>query len=554
MRGERGTRGERSTRGTRRRGRPSLPWIAALAAAVAGGCAPAGDGRAPRAPAQQAAPANGAPEATPPAAALREQPPPSGPARLARMPAISWAELPTGLSVATAVHRALPLVEVRVVVHGGSAADGERTGLAALTGELLVHGGAGGLSGRELLARVASLGASLRVDTGLDATVIGLRTTPDRLAEAIELLGLVVQRPRLDAAELGKLKARAVEAALDRARLDDRWGARMVLFRDLYALPGELHPYASFAATAAELPKITAADCRAFHGKWYVPRNTVVVVAGDTTPEAVRAAVEKAFTDRRADEPPALSFTDPVPPGSLKITIVDRPKSAESELFLGVLGPERRDPAWPSFAVAGEVLGGPSGRLSQDLRARRGVARAAAATTLDVAHGPVPLVAHARAPSASTGLVAEELLAHAERLAATTPSQEEVEVAARRLAAGLGLAVETAGGLADEIVALQVLDLPDDHHDGYRRELRDITPVLAGKAAADHVRPSRAALVVTGDAQEIGPMLSRFGDVKVVDPTRAFARKRTIPRAPGGAPGQAPAPDGAAHAPAQDRP
>ncbi|AUX48477.1 hypothetical protein SOCE26_100150 [Sorangium cellulosum] len=529
--------------------RPRARWIAALAAALACGCAPAG--RASRPPATAAAPAKDAPAGarSQASAAAREQPPPSGPARPARMPAITWAELPSGLSVATAVNRALPLVEVRALIRGGAAADGELTGLAALTAELAVHGGAGGLPGRELLARVESLGASLRVDTGLDATVISLRATKDHLAEALELLGLVVQRPRLDPAELARLKARAVEAARERAHTDARWGALMVLFRDLYALPGELHPYASFEATAAELPRITAADCRAFHGRWYVPKNTVVVVAGDTTPEAVRAAVEKAFPDRRGDEPQGLSFTDPLPPASLKITIVDRPRSAQSEIFVGVLGPERGDPAWPAFAVAGQVLGGPAGWLSQELvaDAARAVARAASATTFEVAHGPVPLVAHASAAAERTGAVAQALLAQAERLATTMPSHEEVDAAARRISAGFGLGIGTAGGLADEIVALQVLGLPDEHHDSYRKELRDMTPPLVGKVAADHVRPSRAVLVVSGDAQVLGPMLSRLADVKVVDPTRAFERKRTIPRdaaassEPGQAPGGAPA-------------
>jgi zinc protease len=36
-------------------------------------------------------------------------------------------------------------------------------------------------------------------------------------------------------------------------------------------------------------------------------------------------------------------------------------------------------------------------------------------------------------------------------------------------------------------------------------------------------------VVAAGDAQAIGGMLSHFGEVKVVDPTRGFERVRTIP-------------------------
>ncbi len=73
------------------------------------------------------------------------------------------------------------------------------------------------------------------------------------------------------------------------------------------------------------------------------------------------------------------------------------------------------------------------------------------------------------------------------------------------------------------------MGLPDDSDDGYRKELRDITAPLALKAASEAIRPGHAIVVVAGDAKIIGPMLSHFGDVKVVDPTRDFERVRTLP-------------------------
>jgi hypothetical protein len=63
-----------------------------------------------------------------------------------------------------------------------------------------------------------------------------------------------------------------------------------------------------------------------------------------------------------------------------------------------------------------------------------------------------------------------------------------------------------------------------------REELRDVTPALALKAAGDKIRSGREVVVVAGDATVIGPMLSHFGEVKVVDPTKNFERVRTIPK------------------------
>ena len=59
--------------------------------------------------------------------------------------------------------------------------------------------------------------------------------------------------------------------------------------------------------------------------------------------------------------------------------------------------------------------------------------------------------------------------------------------------------------------------------------------------AGELLRTGHAVVVVAGDAEKIGPMLSHFGEVKVVDPTHAFDRERSIPMnadAPLEAPGE----------------
>src|ERR1700686_3326689 len=96
-------------------------------------------------------------------------------------------------------------------------------------------------------------------------------------------------------------------------------------------------------------------------------------------------------------------------------------------------------------------------------------------------------------------------------------------------AASFATRLEPLGEVADELARLHLFGLPDDHDERYRKELAEITPPLALKAASDHLRSGHEVIVVAGDAAVIGPMLSHFGEVKVVDPTRAFARIRTLP-------------------------
>jgi zinc protease len=463
----------------------------------------------------------------------REDPPPSGPARPFHLPKPAWAELAGGLRVATVASKALPLVQIRVVVLAGRAADGERPGLAALTAELLEDGGAGRMSSRELVTRVASMGGELRIDTGFDATVLSLALTKDRLAEGLGVLADMVARPQLSPAELEKLKKRRVERAADAARTSGAWGASMVLHKDLFLMPAEQHPYAAFSATPEELAKITAAECRAFHKRFYTPRNTFVVVAGDTTPEATKQAAEKAFAGYAGGEAPGLAFGDPVASEKRRITLVDRPKSSQSDVYVGVLGPALRDREWAAFMVANQVLGGGmAGRLFADVREKRSLAYAARSNILELAHGRSVMTAYAGTQTAKTGLALQALLDNLERLSRTAPDADEVERASRYLTDVLAVRLETLGEVANELVHLEVMDLPEDHDDALRRELGEVTPALVLKAASDRIHPGREVIVVAGDAAVVGPMLSHFGEVKVLDPTREFARERTIPMAP----------------------
>jgi predicted Zn-dependent peptidase len=277
------------------------------------------------------------------------------------------------------------------------------------------------------------------------------------------------------------------------------------------------------------LQRLTAAECRALHRRFYVPRNAFVVVAGDTTPDTVKALTQKAFGGFSGGDPPALSFTEPNPPEALKITLVDRPKSARSDVLVAALGPPRTDKSFAAFAVENQILGGSSAsRLFADLREKRSLAYATRSTVTELAHGPSVLVAYAGAPTAKTGLALGALLDHTAALARTAPSPEEVEAAQRHLGA-FAVRLEAMSALADELAHLYTLGVPDDYDDGYRRELGEITPALALKAAGEHLRSGHEIVVVAGDAAVVGPMLAHFGEVKVVDPTRGFARVRSIP-------------------------
>lgn len=503
---------------------------ALVAAAVLTGCVPPEPPKAP--PPRPKPPAPASIVSAAPAVPERESPPESGPARELSLPAPLWDELPNGLKVATIVSPALPIVQIRVVALGGSAADGDKPGVAAITGELLKDGGAGALSSREVVSRVESLGATLDIATTLDRTALSLAVTKDHLAEALELVATVAQKPAMSPSEFAKLKKRVSDAAADRARSDGAWAAQVMLYRSLFGGAAG-HPYATFSATAADLGKLTVNDCRAFHKKLFVPKNMFVVVAGDVAHDAVKAAMDKAFGGATGGEPVALAFPAAAVSDHLQITLVDRKNSTQSDVFAGVLGPERTSPSWPAFAAANQILGGSgAGRLFLEVRERDSLAYRTNSVFHELAHGPSILAVYAGTQSSKTGLAVKSVLDQIERLGTTEPAADELSTAIRFLADVSAIRLETVGALANDLVKNRTLGLPDDYTVRYRRELREVKAGDAARAAAAHARTAHTALVVVGDAKLIGPMLSRFGEVKVVDPMKGFAPIETIAKNP----------------------
>jgi predicted Zn-dependent peptidase len=302
-----------------------------------------------------------------------------------------------------------------------------------------------------------------------------------------------------------------------------------MLFRDLFSLAVDHHPYATSSPTPEELRRLTIADCRTFHRRFYVPRNVMIVVAGDVAIDDVAKLATKAFAGFSGAEPPVVPFTDPETPAARKLTLVDRPGAASADVFVGALGPARADRSFAAFAVAGEILGGPAGRLAEDLVTKQALAEDAGASVTELAHGPSVIIAHARARAPSAGAALQALLGHLAALSEKVPDADEVEAATRSLGGALAVRLQTSGALAGELARLRTLGLPDDHHEALRKELGEITPPLALKAAGETFHAGHEIIVVSGDAAVLGPVLARFGEVKVVDPTRDFARIRTVP-------------------------
>lgn len=466
--------------------------------------------------------------ATPAKRSATMAPPPSGVAKESPFPAVHRTTLANGMGVDVVTSAALPIVHLRVLVRAGSGSGGI-PGVGELTARMLKDGGTRALASADLLRRIETMGASLGVSVDQDRTVLSLAVTKDQLPEAVSLLAQIVREPRFDEGELRKLRARSSDAAEDTARSSGSWTATWLVFRELFGDAG--HPYGTYGLLPSQIAQIDGSKVREFHRRFYVPRSTTLVLAGDVEATTAQKLAETSFGAWQGGAPPAVA---PAPPRALarRVVVAHRPKSVQSDVYVAMVAPERRSPAWASLRVANQVLGGGvASRLFTDVREQRSLAYRTSAQILELAHGPQPLVLYAGTETGKTALAVSGLLENAARMTSAPPTSAETETARRYLSDVFSVRMETIGAIADMVVAEESLGLPHGYWDTYRKELRATTADAAARAAKALYSPETALVVVAGDADVVGPPLASFGEVTVVDPEKEFKVMRTLPKA-----------------------
>ncbi|HYP88251.1 MAG TPA: pitrilysin family protein, partial [Polyangiaceae bacterium] len=308
------------------------------------------------------------------------------------------------------------------------------------------------------------------------------------------------------------------------------YAAAMILYRELFETPSQVHPYSRFDALPADLKKLTLADCKAWHKQHMTPKNAVLIASGDVDADVLAKAAERAFAGWQGEKPEPPRFSEPMPEAERHLYLVDRPGSGQAQVMVGRLGPERQTPDWPSLAVLNQVLGGGvAGRLFLDVREKRSLAYSTGSSIEEPAHSPVPIVLSAGTQTAKAPQAVQALLENLERMGQSPPTPAEIETASRYLSDSFLFKTETAGALADMTAKLSVLSLPDDYYDQYRKAVRTIDGATAVAQAGKFFHDDHVVIVVAGDAQKLAQPLTHFAKVIVVDPQKGFAPGKMLP-------------------------
>ena len=189
--------------------------------------------------------------------------------------------LPNGLTVVVSAKHKLPMVSISARFKVGAVDDPEdKAGLAAMAARLLDKG----TTQRPATAiadELDLLGAHLEAGAGGTGSTVSLSLLAKDVEVGLDLLADLVQHSRFDAAELERERAQVL-SEIHQQLVDPGYVVSEIFRETLYAGHPLHRPISGYAHT---VPQITREDVVAFHQRFYVPNNAIVVMVG-AIPEA----------------------------------------------------------------------------------------------------------------------------------------------------------------------------------------------------------------------------------------------------------------------------
>lgn len=446
----------------------------------------------------------------------RETPPPPGPLRPFRVPEIRESRLPNGIRVVVAERRSLPIVHARIIVNAGSVHEpADKSGLASLTGSLLIEGGAGGLGSAELARRIDALAAQVGSSASFSLAGVNITSLSSVFADAMSLAATAVKSPMFDEREFGRVRSQAL-AGYEQAMSSAEAVADRTFSRAMYRPEA---PYSrSPAGTATTLNAIARDDVVAWHARMYAPANTTILFVGDIAFADAVSLVTRLFGDWSVAAPSISLPANPTQtPGATRVILVDRPGSVQSAIYVGVPGIATADDDFLRMTVLNRIMGGGfTSRINTNLRERRGFTYGANTVNSALQNAGTFYAASSVRTNATDSALAE-VMNEFRRIVAEPVPDAEFQAAVNNLVASFPASVQSVQELANRLQTLLIYGMPLDYYNTYRERLAAVTQADLNAVARRRLVPASVTMVVVGDLAQIeAPIRARnFGAVEV---------------------------------------
>lgn len=423
------------------------------------------------------------------------------------LPTIERFTLKNGLEVIAVQDASLPVVAMQVAIKAGTRNDPrEQVGLADLVAQGLSRG-TKQRSAARIASEIEAIGGNLQSDASYEATLLSCKSLAKDRSTCLKLVPDLLVNASFPDSEMDIVR-RNLQAEV-RQRLDDAGQLASAHFQS--ALWGDGHIRGSIMS-AGTIDAISRNDLVEWHKRWVRPNNAILAISGDFDSSKLKAELERGFSSWKPQELPSASKQTVPSLQGLKIRLVDKPGQTQSHIRIGHLGLAHRSEDFYRAMVFNYALGGGqfSSRLMKVVRSAEGKAYTASSTfdrNLEVG----AFVAASFTRSAETLATVKLMQKVIASMDSDGPTAKEVSSAITNIAGSYATRFETAGDVANALLAAQMHGLDADYVKNFPLAIAAVTRDQAAAAAGRILDPVNAVLVIVGDASVVEPQLRSLG-------------------------------------------
>jgi zinc protease len=429
-----------------------------------------------------------------------------------------------GLRAYVQEDRSLPLFNIMAILNCGDLyLPKDKAGLGTVLGDQLIKGGTTTREGSTIEDRLDFLGGSLNFNVGERTSTLSLSVLAKDLDEGLALFFDVLRNPAFREEPLKLAKARFVEQL---RQANDQPGS--VLSREYEKLLYGDNAL-TWRPTKATYDGVTAADLKAFHAKYFSPKNVILAVAGDFTKAELKAKINKLAAGWKggALSFPALpkSFPEPEP----GVYFVQKAIN-QGYISLGHLGIEDTNPDYFAVQVMNFILGGGSftSRITTKVRSDEGLSYNQGSRFAYRWGFPGTFSGYVQTKSSTVGYAISLILAEFDRIRKEPVSDAEMETAVNYYLESFADGFQSPQMTMMSFANLEMTGKPMDYYKTYRSKFQAVTKARVQEVAQKYVHPDKAAIMIVGDFEPCnkggekwaGPLdkLGKVHRVSLIDP------------------------------------
>ena len=416
--------------------------------------------------------------------------------------------LANGLQVFVVKNTKLPKVTATLALDVDGFKEGDKAGLASMSGQLLQRGTTT-KSKAELDEAVEFLGGSMSTSSQY-ATVSSLKNNFPKL---MELMSEVILRPALSSDELEKVRKQTI-SGIESSKDDADAISNNVMKKLVY---GANHAFGEIT-TIKTVNAVKVEDVKNFIKTYWIPNNAYLIFVGDIDPANAKALAEKNFGTWAKGTFTQPMYEKPAIPATTYVAIIDRPASVQSVVTIATtVNLTKGSPNDIPSNVMNNILGGGfSGRLFANLREKHAFTYGAY-SSISPSKQIGMFSAEASVRNEKTDSAIQEILNELNIIRNTKVGDTELSRMKNYLAGGFARSLESPSTIANFALSIAVNKLPADYYQKYLTNLAAVDAQKVQDAGKALLNTSKMHIVIVGNAKQIAKGLEKYGPVKYFD-------------------------------------